>query len=37
MRWYLMMTRFALPVVAIGALFGGLKYGFLPAGWSNGA
>jgi hypothetical protein len=35
MRWFLMSTRF-LPVIAFAALLGGLKFGFLPAGWSRG-
>jgi hypothetical protein len=37
MRWYLLATRCALPVIAIAALFGGLKHGFGTLGWSNGA
>jgi hypothetical protein len=37
MRWYLMSTRYALPVIALAALFGGLKFGFVPAGWARGA
>jgi hypothetical protein len=37
MRWYLMSTRYALPVLAVAALFGGLKFGVQPMGWSRGA
>ena len=36
MRWYLTAVRL-LPVVALAALVGGVKFGFLPAGWSRGA
>jgi hypothetical protein len=37
MHKYLMYTRIALPVIALAAMFGGLKFGYLPAGWSRGA
>ena len=36
MRWYLMAIRL-LPVVALAAMFGGVKFGFHPMGWSTGA